>query len=51
MESKIFDLIPESLHEQLLEEVEQILKEREKQKVGTKPVTDQELDEIFRKIR
>ncbi len=50
MESKIVDLIPESLHEELLKEAEQILQERAKQKADVKP-TEKELDEIFSKIK
>jgi hypothetical protein len=50
MESKIIDLLPKELHEDLLLEAQAILKERAKQKLSTMPTND-EIDQIIEKIR
>jgi hypothetical protein len=49
MESKIIDLLPKELHEELLQEAAAILETR-KQKAGTMP-TQKEIDAIIEKIR
>jgi hypothetical protein len=48
-QTRIIDLLPVELHEELLQEAAAILETR-KQKVGTMP-TQKEIDQIIEKIR
>jgi hypothetical protein len=50
MESKIFDLVPPELHEQLLKEAEQIINEKKQKEPEPIKLTKQELDKIIGKI-
>ncbi len=53
MEQKILDLIPESLHPKLIDEVKEILKKEQdkaKELASNKKATEKEIEELVKKL-